>query len=94
MRKLQGWGDKSSKRVNTSVEQERIDLSLVNNCREKYVVFRDLLGFSELVEKIGQHVLERRRGVEVLNRDFRDVIDGGQFGFRQQPASQHRLDNS
>jgi hypothetical protein len=48
------------------VVQERIDLKLVNDYREKYVVFLDLLGFSELVKKIGQDVMERHRVVEAL----------------------------
>jgi len=46
--------------------QEHIDLDLVNNYRAKYVVFLDLLGFRELVKKIGQDVLERHRAVEAL----------------------------
>jgi hypothetical protein len=52
--------------VNTLVGQERIDLDLVNDYREKYVVFLDLLGFRELVKKIGKDVLERHRVVEAL----------------------------
>ncbi len=47
-------------------EQERIDLDLVNDYQEKYVVFLDLLGFGELVRKVGQDVLERHRVVEAL----------------------------
>jgi len=46
--------------------QEQIDLDLVNNYREKYVIFLDLLGFRELVKKIGQDVLERHRVIEAL----------------------------
>ncbi len=52
--------------ANTSLNQDRIDLDLVNDYREKYVVFLDLLGFRELVRKIGQDVLERHRVVEAL----------------------------
>jgi hypothetical protein len=63
---LRAYGDSGSKRVNILVEQERIDLDLVNDYREKYVVFLDLLGFRELVKKIGQDVLERHRVVEAL----------------------------
>jgi hypothetical protein len=48
------------------MEQERIDLDLVNDYRAKYVVFLDLLGFRELVKKIGQDVLERHRVVQAL----------------------------
>jgi hypothetical protein len=52
--------------ANTLADHERPDLDLVNDCREKYVVFLDLLGFSEAVKKIGQDVLERHRVVEAL----------------------------
>ncbi len=45
---------------------EHIDFDLVNDYRAKYVVFLDLLGFRELVKKIGQDVLERHRIVEAL----------------------------
>jgi hypothetical protein len=45
---------------------EKIDESLVNDYRIKYVVFLDLLGFSDLVERIGQDVTERHRLVESL----------------------------
>ncbi len=48
------------------MEQEHFDLDLVNNYREKYVVFLDLLGFREVVKKIGRDVLERHRVVEAL----------------------------
>jgi hypothetical protein len=48
------------------VKQEGIDLELVNDYSEKYVVFLDLLGFSEIVNKMGQDVLERNRVVEAL----------------------------
>jgi len=47
-------------------EQERIDLDLVNDYREKYVVFLDLLGFGALVKKIGPDAMERHRVVEAL----------------------------
>jgi len=43
-----------------------IDIDLVNDYREKYVLYLDLLGFSKLVEKVGQDVLERHRVVEAL----------------------------
>lgn len=45
---------------------EPMDLDLVNNYREKYVAFLDLLGFSGLVNKVGEDVLERHRVVEAL----------------------------
>jgi hypothetical protein len=45
---------------------EKIDLDLVNDYGEKYVVFLDLLGFRELVKKIAQDILERHRVVESL----------------------------
>ena len=48
------------------MEQESIDFNLVNDYQVKYVVFLDLLGFSELVKKIGQDVMERHRVVEAL----------------------------
>lgn len=48
------------------LENERIDFDLVNDYREKYVVFLDLLGFGALVNRIGQDVLERHRVVEAL----------------------------
>lgn len=59
--------------MNTLLELERIDLDLVNDYREKYVVFLDLLGFRELVKKIGQDVLERNRVVEAL-KVVRDTL--------------------
>jgi hypothetical protein len=45
---------------------EPIDTTLVNDYRTKYVVFLDLLGFSELVKRSGADVLERHRLVEAL----------------------------
>ena len=48
------------------MEQEKIDFDLVNDYREKYVVFLDLLGFREVVNRIAQDVLERHRIVEAL----------------------------
>lgn len=48
------------------MDQERIDFDLVNDYGEKYIVFLDLLGFREIVKKIGQDVLERHRVVEAL----------------------------
>jgi hypothetical protein len=39
------------------MEHETFDLDLVNDYREKYLVFLDLLGFREVVKKIGQDVL-------------------------------------
>jgi hypothetical protein len=45
---------------------EPIDFDLVNDYREKYVTFLDLLGFSELVNRVGGDVLERHRVVEAL----------------------------
>jgi hypothetical protein len=45
---------------------EFLDEKLVNDYRTKYVVFLDLLGFSALVDRIGQDVLERHRLVESL----------------------------
>jgi AraC-like DNA-binding protein len=45
---------------------EPIDFDLVNDDRKKYVVFLDLLGFSELVNRAGGDVLERHRVVEAL----------------------------
>jgi hypothetical protein len=47
-------------------ESEIIDTDLVNNYPIKYVVFLDLLGFSELVKRSGVDVLERHRLVEAL----------------------------
>jgi hypothetical protein len=49
-----------------SMEQESFDLDLVNDYREKYVVFLDLLGFRAVVKKVGQDVLERHRVIEAL----------------------------
>lgn len=49
------------------------DLDLVNNYREKYVAFLDLLGFGDLLERIGQDVRERHRVVEALKL-VRDTI--------------------
>jgi hypothetical protein len=49
-----------------NMTNERIDLDLVNDYREKYVVFLDLLGFSALVNKVSGDVLERHRVVEAL----------------------------
>jgi hypothetical protein len=49
------------------------DLDLVNNYREKYVAFLDLLGFGDLLKSIGQDVLERHRVVEALKL-VRDTI--------------------
>jgi hypothetical protein len=51
----------------------RIDLDLVNDYREKYVVFLDLLGFRKLIKKIGNDVSERSRVVEALKL-VRDTI--------------------
>jgi hypothetical protein len=61
------------KYMKTLVGQERIDLDLVNDYREKYVAFLDLLGFRALVTKIGQDVLERHRVVEAL-KVVRDTL--------------------
>jgi hypothetical protein len=55
------------------MKQEGIDFDLVNDYGEKYVVFLDLLGFSRLVEKVGQDVLERRRVIEALKL-IRDTL--------------------
>lgn len=49
------------------------DLDLVNNYREKYIAFLDLLGFGDLLDRIGQDVLERHRVVEALKL-VRDTI--------------------
>jgi hypothetical protein len=46
--------------------QERIDFDLVNDYREKYVVFIDLLGFSQLIAKVAADVMERHRVIEAL----------------------------
>jgi hypothetical protein len=54
-------------------EGEIIDTDLVNNYSIKYVVFLDLLGFSELVKRSGADVLERHRLVEAL-RLVRDTL--------------------
>jgi hypothetical protein len=45
---------------------EQVDTALVNDYGTKYVVFLDLLGFSELVKRSGADVVERHRLVESL----------------------------
>jgi hypothetical protein len=48
------------------VVQDVIDLDLVNDYREKYVAFIDLLGFSQLIAKVAADVVERHRVIEAL----------------------------
>lgn len=48
------------------MDLEKIDLDLVNDYREKYVAFVDLLGFRAVVKKVGADVMERHRVVEAL----------------------------
>jgi hypothetical protein len=42
------------------------DLDLINDYQEKYVAFIDLLGFSQLIAKVGADVMERHRVIEAL----------------------------
>src|SRR5689334_8037509 len=46
--------------------QEIMDFDLVNDYREKYVVFIDMLGFSRLIAKVAADVRERHRVIEAL----------------------------
>src|SRR5271169_6008511 len=61
---------------------ESIDTKLVNDYCTKYVVFLDLLGFSELVKTSGKDVLERHRLVESLKLVRDTLCENPAINFR------------
>jgi hypothetical protein len=63
-------------------EGDVIDTDLVNDYPTKYVVFLDLLGFSDLVKRSGADVLERRRLVEALKLLRDTLCENRATGFR------------
>jgi len=64
------------------MEGEVLDIELVNNYREKYVAFLDLLGFRELVKRSGQDVIERNRVIQALKLVRDTLVENPAIDFR------------